>query len=132
MLQQTQVARVLPAYEAFLDRFPDVVACADAALGEVVRLWDGLGYNRRAVNLHRCAVSVRDQGNGMLPDSLDALLALPGVGPYAAAQVMMTIGRYHRLILDSWTRPTYANRACRAGVNSALRSTVAHQSGCFS
>ena len=88
MLQQTQVARVLPAYDAFLDRFPDAVACADAAVGEVVRLWDGLGYNRRAVNLHRCAVSVRDEWNGMLPDSLDALLALPGVGPYTARAVL--------------------------------------------
>jgi A/G-specific adenine glycosylase len=88
MLQQTQVARVVPAYDAFLARFPDAIACADAAVGEVVRLWEGLGYNRRAVNLHRCAVSVRDEWDGRLPDSLDALLGLPGVGPYTARAVL--------------------------------------------
>jgi A/G-specific adenine glycosylase len=88
MLQQTQVARVVPAYHSFLARFPDAVTCANAALGDVVRLWDGLGYNRRAVNLHRCAVSVRDGWNGRVPDSLDSLLTLPGVGPYTARAVL--------------------------------------------
>src|SRR5437899_48219 len=58
MLQQTQVARVIPKYEAFLARFPTPAACAAAALGDVVRLWAGLGYNRRAVNLHRAATAV--------------------------------------------------------------------------
>ena len=63
MLQQTQVARVLPRYEAFLARWPTPEACAAAPVGEVVTAWAGLGYNRRAVNLHRCAVAVtRDHG----------------------------------------------------------------------
>ena len=88
MLQQTQVPRVVPKYEAFLDRFPTAEACAAAPVGDVVRLWSGLGYNRRAVNLHRCAVAVVERHGGRLPDSLDALLALPGIGPYTARAVL--------------------------------------------
>jgi A/G-specific adenine glycosylase len=88
MLQQTQVARVIPRYEAFLERFPDPTACAGAAPGEVLRAWEGLGYNRRALNLHRAATQVRDDHAGVLPADLDALLALPGVGPYTARAVL--------------------------------------------
>jgi A/G-specific adenine glycosylase len=88
MLQQTQVARVVPRYEAFLDRFPTAMVCAAATVGEVITMWSGLGYNRRAVNLHRCATVVVSSHGGSLPDSLDALLALPGVGPYTARAVL--------------------------------------------
>jgi A/G-specific adenine glycosylase len=88
MLQQTQVARVVPKYAAFLDRFPTAAACAAAPAGDVVRLWSGLGYNRRALNLHRAAVAVVERHGGCLPDDLDALLALPGIGPYTARAVL--------------------------------------------
>ena len=88
MLQQTQVARVLPRYREFLEAFPTAQACADAAPGEVVRLWAGLGYNRRALNLHRTAVVVVEQHGGQLPDDLGALLALPGIGPYTARAIL--------------------------------------------
>jgi A/G-specific adenine glycosylase len=88
MLQQTQVARVEPRYLAFLERFPDPAACAAAAPAEVVRAWAGLGYNRRAVNLHRTATVVVADHGGRLPDDLDALLALPGIGPYTARAVL--------------------------------------------
>jgi A/G-specific adenine glycosylase len=88
MLQQTQVARVIPKYEAFLDRFPDPATCAAAPVGDVVTAWAGLGYNRRAVNLHRCARMVTDELGGALPDDLDGLLALPGIGPYTARAVL--------------------------------------------
>jgi A/G-specific adenine glycosylase len=88
MLQQTQVARVEPKFHAFLERLPTPQACADAGVGEVVRLWAGLGYNRRAVNLHRCATILVDRHGGQLPDQLDALLALPGIGPYTARAVL--------------------------------------------
>ena len=85
MLQQTQVARVVPVYERFLARFPTVAACAAAPAGDVLRAWAGLGYNRRAVNLHRTAGAVVERHGGDLPvDDLAALLALPGVGPYTA------------------------------------------------
>lgn len=88
MLQQTQVPRVLPRYRAFLDRFPTVTSCANASVAEAIELWHGLGYNRRAVNLHRAAVVCRDQHGGRIPDDLEALLALPGVGPYTARAVL--------------------------------------------
>ena len=88
MLQQTQVARVIDRWHRFLELFPDASTCADAGVGAVVGEWAGLGYNRRAVNLHRTAVVVVEQHGGMLPDDLDALLALPGVGPYTARAVM--------------------------------------------
>lgn len=88
MLQQTQVARVLPRYEAFLDRWPTPAACATSPLGDVVTAWAGLGYNRRAVNLHRCAQEVVARHDGRLPDALPELLALPGIGPYTARAVL--------------------------------------------
>ncbi|MCU1450949.1 MAG: mutY [Acidimicrobiales bacterium] len=88
MLQQTQVARVVPRYHAFLDRFPTVASCAAASVGDVVREWAGLGYNRRAVNLHRTAVTVVDRHDGVFPDALEDLLALPGIGPYTARAVL--------------------------------------------
>lgn len=88
MAQQTGVDRVIPYWHGFLARFPTPAACAAAPAGDVVRLWSGLGYNRRAVNLHRCAVTVVERHGGAMPDDLDALLALPGVGPYTARAVL--------------------------------------------
>jgi len=81
MLQQTQAARVVPYYERFLARFPDPAACAAAPAAEVLRAWSGLGYNRRALALHRTATIVARDG---WPADL---VALPGVGPYTAAAV---------------------------------------------
>lgn len=89
MLQQTQVSRVVPRWQAFLDDFPTPEACAAAPVGDVVRAWSGLGYNRRAVNLHRAATAVVEHHAGRLPADLDALLALPGVGPYTARAVLV-------------------------------------------
>jgi A/G-specific adenine glycosylase len=83
MLQQTQVARVLPAYERFLRRFPRLSALAAAPLGEVLREWSGLGYNRRARDLHRIA-RLRPK---RLPTAVAALDALPGIGRYTASAV---------------------------------------------
>ena len=88
MLQQTQVARVVPRWQAFLDRFPTPAACARAPVGAVIRAWQGLGYNRRAVALHRAAQEVVVRHGGSLPADLDALLALPGIGPYTARAVL--------------------------------------------
>ena len=87
MLQQTQVARVAPAYAAFLSRFPTPSACAQAPAGDVVRAWAGLGYNRRALSLHRAAVAVVDRFGGSLPAGLDDLVSLPGVWAYTARAV---------------------------------------------
>ena len=81
MLQQTQVERVVPRYRAWLERWPTVASLAAAPLGEVILEWQGLGYNRRAVNLHRAAGVVAAVG---WPDDLTSL---PGVGAYTAAAV---------------------------------------------
>jgi A/G-specific adenine glycosylase len=89
MLQQTQVPRVVSRWQPFLDLFPDAAACAAAGPGEVVAAWAGLGYNRRALNLHRAAVTVVERHGGALPDDLAALLALPGIGPYTARAVLV-------------------------------------------
>jgi A/G-specific adenine glycosylase len=87
MLQQTQVSRVAPKYEAFLARFPTLAALAEAPVAEVIRAWSGLGYNRRAVNLHRLARFVVEEHGGELPRSVEALRRLPGIGPYTARAV---------------------------------------------
>jgi A/G-specific adenine glycosylase len=89
MLQQTQVPRVVARWQPFLDRFPTPAACAAAPVGDVVRAWAGLGYNRRAVNLHRAATTVVADHGGAVPADLDALLALPGIGPYTARAVLV-------------------------------------------
>jgi A/G-specific adenine glycosylase len=85
MLQQTQVERVIPLYAAFLDAFPDIAALAAAPAGDVVRMWRGLGYNSRAVRLHALAQTVVREYGGTLPREREALLALPGIGPYTAS-----------------------------------------------
>jgi A/G-specific adenine glycosylase len=88
MLQQTQVSRVIGRWHAFLSRFPDPASCAAAPLSEVIGLWVGLGYNRRAVMLHRAAVAVVDRHRGRLPMTRAELQALPGLGPYTARAVL--------------------------------------------
>ncbi len=89
MLQQTQVNRVVPRYGAFLRRFPTAATCAAARVGDVVTAWAGLGYNRRAVNLHRTRVlGGRPTTAVSCPDDLAALLALPGIGPYTARALL--------------------------------------------
>lgn len=101
MLQQTQVPRVVPRYVAFLARFPDPASCAAASAGEVVAAWEGLGYNRRAVNLHRAATVIVEQHDGRLPDHLDGLLALPGVGPYTARAVLAFAFEHDHGVVDT-------------------------------
>jgi A/G-specific adenine glycosylase len=81
MLQQTQVERVIPRWHSWLERWPDAPSLAAATAGEVIVAWQGLGYNRRALNLHRAARHVADRG---WPEDLTEL---PGVGPYTAAAV---------------------------------------------
>jgi A/G-specific adenine glycosylase len=87
MLQQTQVERVIPLYTAFIERFPDLAALAAADAGDVVRAWRGLGYNSRALRLHALARKVAERYDGRLPSDREALLALPGIGPYTVAAI---------------------------------------------
>jgi A/G-specific adenine glycosylase len=87
MLQQTQVERVRTKYVEFLAAFPDLAALACAPFQEVLAAWQGLGYNRRAVSLHRCAQAVMEGHGGLLPDDVTALETLPGIGPYTARAI---------------------------------------------
>ena len=87
MLQQTQAARVVPAFSAFVARFPTVEALARASRGDVLRAWSGLGYNRRAVRLRDAARRIVAEHGGCIPSDPAALAALPGIGPYTAAAV---------------------------------------------
>jgi A/G-specific adenine glycosylase len=87
MLQQTQAPRVAPVFEAFMRSFPDLAALAAASRGDVVRAWAGLGYHRRAVALHEAARTIVRRHDGAVPGDLQALRALPGVGPYTASAV---------------------------------------------
>lgn len=88
MLQQTQVPRVLPKYEAFMKQFPTVESLARADLGSVLVLWQGLGYNRRAKHLHSAARAIVAECGGVFPRTKEALLTLPGVGPYTASALL--------------------------------------------
>lgn len=87
MLQQTQVERVVPYYNAFLKAFPNEKALAAAPLSKVLTLWQGLGYNRRAKMLHEAAKTVVREHKGKIPTSIEALEQLPGVGHYTARAV---------------------------------------------
>ncbi|MEX0755323.1 MAG: A/G-specific adenine glycosylase [Actinomycetota bacterium] len=94
MLQQTQVARVVPAFVAFIERFPTVASLAAAPRAAILRRWEGLGYNRRAVALSEAARMLIREHDGEVPDDLVALRRLPGVGPYTAnAIASLAFGR---------------------------------------
>jgi A/G-specific adenine glycosylase len=86
MLQQTQVLRVVPKWQQFIAVFPTPAACAAAPLGDVLRVWQGLGYPRRARNLHAAATTIAALDE--FPKNFDGLLALPGVGQYTARAVL--------------------------------------------
>ena len=88
MLQQTQVATVIPYFKRFCQACPDIRALAAADLQDVLKLWEGLGYYARARNLHKAAKIVTDQYNGRIPDDADGFMALPGVGDYIGAAVL--------------------------------------------
>jgi len=88
MLQQTQVATVIPYYERFVKRFPTVRELASAPMDDVLKLWSGLGYYSRARNLHRGAQVVVDRFHGVIPDTPELILEVPGIGPYTAGAIL--------------------------------------------
>lgn len=87
MLQQTQVSRVMEKFPSFIRRFPDFQALADATLADVMKEWQGLGYNRRAKYLHAIAIRVVDEWGGVLPRTPEELITLPGVGRATAGSI---------------------------------------------
>src|SRR5215472_17824721 len=111
MLQQTPVARVLPAHAAWLARWPTPPALAAASPGDAVRQWGRLGYPRRALRLHAAARVISERHGGEVPRSIDALRALPGVGSYTAAAVAsFAFGQRHP-VLDTNVRRVLARMA---------------------
>ncbi|MBM7079265.1 A/G-specific adenine glycosylase [Micromonospora humida] len=99
MLQQTPVVRVLPAWHAWLARWPDPAALAADTPAEAIRMWGRLGYPRRAVRLRECAVAIVERHGGRVPDQLDQLLALPGIGTYTARAVAaFAYGQRHPVV----------------------------------
>lgn len=108
MLQQTQVARVVDRWDRFLERFPTPGACAAAPLGDVLREWQGLGYPRRARNLHAAALEI--ERLGVFPNDLTGLLALPGVGPYTARAVMAFAFELDAAVVDTNIARIYARQ----------------------
>ncbi len=100
MLQQTQVATVIPYYERFMERFPDVRALAAAPIDEVLHLWTGLGYYARARNLHRAAQTIAQGFSGEFPSTLDEVQALPGIGRSTAGAILALSRAQRHPILD--------------------------------
>ena len=87
MLQQTQVERVAAKYPLFIETFPDFASLAAAPLGDVLAIWQGMGYNRRAIALQKCAQRVMNESGGSLPSSVDTLATFPGIGMATASSI---------------------------------------------
>jgi A/G-specific adenine glycosylase len=108
MLQQTPVARVLPAYAQWLARWPTPAALAAAVPGDAVRAWDRLGYPRRALRLHAAATTIVERHGGQVPADYAELRALPGIGDYTAAAVAAFAFRQRHAVLDTNVRRVLA------------------------
>lgn len=108
MLQQTQVATVIPYFQRFIERFPTVADLAAAPQDEVLHYWTGLGYYARARNLHKAAQTVMEQYQGEFPQELTAMNALPGIGRSTAAAVLSSVYKLPHAILDGNVKRTLA------------------------
>ena len=115
MLQQTQVATVIPYYERFMQRLPSVGALADAPLDDVLHLWSGLGYYARARNLHSAAIEIRDRHGGEFPTEFDDVVALPGIGRSTAGAILSLALGQRQPILDGNVKRVLARYHAVAG-----------------
>ncbi len=129
MLQQTRVAAVIPYYERFLERFPNVRALAEAPPEEVLRLWSGLGYYSRARHLQKAAQQIVAKHGGEFPNHEEDVLALAGIGRYTAAAILsIAFGAKHAVlagIKPSWSWERWCARRARRNVFSALSQDFA-------
>jgi A/G-specific adenine glycosylase len=116
MLQQTQVSSVIPYFERFIARFPDLPALAGASIDDVLALWSGLGYYSRARNLHRAAIFCMERHDAALPRTFDDLLALPGIGRSTAAAILAQAHGDRIAILDGNVKRVLARHAGIEGV----------------
>ncbi|MBE8716116.1 A/G-specific adenine glycosylase [Cellvibrio polysaccharolyticus] len=115
MLQQTQVTTVIPYFERFIARFPDVRSLALAPVDDVLHLWTGLGYYARARNLHRCAQTVVSEYGGEFPDTVEALSELPGIGRSTAGAIVSIAFKKRAAILDGNVKRVLARHQAIAG-----------------
>jgi A/G-specific adenine glycosylase len=123
MLQQTQVPRVVPRFLSFMERWGTPLDCAQASRADIVRSWDGLGFNRRALLLHDAARRIADEHDGVVPRTYEQIVALPGVGPYTAKAVLAFAYEDDHGVLDT----NVARVLARAVANRMLRRTEAQQ-----
>jgi A/G-specific adenine glycosylase len=126
MLQQTQASRVAEAFPRFLDRFPDLVTLARSSGADVIHAWSGLGYNRRAVALHRASRVIVEKHGGKVPRDLPSLLSLPGVGPYTAAAVASIAFGAPVAAVDTNIRKVMARLAFGLEFDEASAAAIAH------
>lgn len=124
MLQQTPVARVIPALERWLTRWPTPADLASVPPGEAVRAWERLGYPRRALNLHGAASAIAERHGNVVPASVDELLALPGVGPYTARAVAAFAYGIRTPVVDTNVRRVLARAVRGDGEAGPARTTV--------
>jgi A/G-specific adenine glycosylase len=115
MLQQTPVSRVLPAYAAWLERWPTPADLAADSPGEAVRMWGKLGYPRRALRLHECAAAITERHGGAVPRAVPELLALPGVGAYTARAVAVFAYGDRHAVVDTNVRRVVARAVAGQG-----------------
>lgn len=113
MLQQTQAARVAERIGLFLTVFPTIHDLAAASNGTMIRQWQGMGYNSRALRLRDAALAITERHGGVIPSDVDALLALPGVGPYTSAAIACFAYNKHVVVLDVNVRRVYSRLASR-------------------
>ena len=126
MLQQTQVATVIPYYLRFMEAFPDVVTLANAPVDRVLHYWSGLGYYARARNLYKAACEIRDRYSGRFPDNFEDVVALPGVGRSTAGAIMALGCGEHHAILDGNVKRVLARYHAVSGWpgDSAVAATL--------
>jgi A/G-specific adenine glycosylase len=128
MLQQTPVVRVIPRLQQWLERWPTPAAMAAATPGDAVRAWERLGYPRRALNLHAAAIAITRDHGGVVPDDVDALLALPGIGQYTARAVATFAYGHRHPVVDTNVRRVLARAidgSAEAGPPSTRRDLEA-------
>jgi A/G-specific adenine glycosylase len=107
MLQQTQVSRVVAKYQEFLTTFPDIPTLAAASFGDVLKVWNGLGYNRRAKFLLEAAKTIKDHYDGHVPSTLAELVTLPGIGPNTAAAILVYAFNQPHVFIETNIRTVY-------------------------
>ena len=126
MLQQTQVTTAIPYFERFMDRFDNLVSLAEADEDEVLHYWSGLGYYARCRNLHKSARIMTEQGRSELPDTVEALEALPGIGRSTAAAIVAQVWNKPEAILDGNVKRVLSRYQCVVGWtgSSAVQKTL--------